>query len=199
MPNTLRNPVLASVHGDPGLGISALLVVAGTLFLTASAKIQVPFYPVPMTMQTFVVLFIGFAFGRRLGGFTALAYLAEGAVGLPVFAGTPEKGIGIPYILGPTGGYLVGFVFAAWTVGALAERGWDRSLLRAAAAALVGLVVVYIPGLVWLGTIIGWDRPVLALGLFPFLPGEVLKLALLAVALPLVWRHWGGKHDQDEV
>ena len=198
MPNSLRRPVLASVPGEPSLGRSALLVVAGTLFLTASAKVQVPFYPVPMTMQTFVVLFIGFALGRRLGALTALAYLVEGAVGLPVFAGTPENGVGIPYILGPTGGYLVGFVVAAWTVGALAERGWDRTFLRASVAALAGLIAVYIPGLVWLGSAIGWNQPVLALGLVPFLPGEMLKLALLAVALPLFWRFWGGIRDQDK-
>ena len=198
MPKSLQRLVLANVLGEPGMGRSALLVVAGTLFLTASAKVQVPFYPVPMTMQTFVVLFIGFAFGRRLGALATLAYLVEGAVGLPVFAGTPEKGVGIPYMLGPTGGYLVGFVVAAWTVGALAERGWDRTLLRAAVAALAGLVAVYIPGLVWLGSVIGWDKPVLALGLVPFLPGEALKLALLAVALPLVWRHLGGRRDRDQ-
>ena len=137
MPNALRSPVLADALGDSKLGKSILLVVVGSLFLAASAKIQVPFYPVPMTMQTFVVLFLGFALGSRLGALTVVVYLLEGAAGLPVFAGTPEKGIGIPYMLGPTGGYLVGFVLAAWAVGALAERGWGRSLPRAAMAAMV--------------------------------------------------------------
>ena len=197
MPNALRSPVLADALGDPKLGKSILLVVAGSLFLAASAKIQVPFYPVPMTMQTFVVLFLGFALGSRLGALTVVVYLVEGAAGLPVFAGTPEKGIGIPYMLGPTGGYLVGFVLAAWAVGALAERGWDRSLPRAAMAAIVGLVAVYLPGLTWLAAVVGWSERVLALGLIPFLPGEVLKIALLAIVLPLLWRHVGGDHGTE--
>ena len=197
MPNALRSPVLADALGDSKLGKSILLVVTGSLFLAASAKIQVPFYPVPMTMQTFVVLFLGFALGSRLGALTVVVYLVEGAAGLPVFAGTPEKGIGIPYMLGPTGGYLVGFVLAAWAVGALAERGWGRSLPRAAMAAMVGLVAVYLPGLAWLAAVVGWSERVLALGLMPFLPGEVLKIALLAIALPLIWRHVGGDHGTE--
>ena len=167
---------------------SLLLVVAGTALLTISAKVQIPFYPVPITMQTFVVLLIGFTFGWRLGGLTVLAYLAEGAVGLPVFAGTPERGIGIAYMMGPTGGYLLGFLAAAVVTGFLAERRWDRSLVRAAIAALLGLAVIFASGLTWLGTIIGWDNPVLDLGLWPFLPGEVLKLVLLAAVLPLAWK-----------
>src|SRR5690606_16484525 len=101
-----------------------LLAVGGSLLLTLSAKINVPFYPVPMTMQTFAVLLIGAAFGWRLGTATVLLYLAQGAAGLPVFAGTPEKGIGLLYLMGPTGGYLVGFAVAAAVVGWLAERGW---------------------------------------------------------------------------
>ena len=170
------------------LPINLLLVFAGTLLLAISAKIQIPFYPVPLTMQTFVVLLIGFSFGWRLGALTILAYLAQGAMGLPVFADTPERGIGIAYMLGPTGGYLLGFVVAAAITGALAERHWDRSLLSAGLAAVIGLAAIYACGLLWLGTLLGWDKPILAWGLLPFLPGEVLKLALLAGTLPLAWK-----------
>ena len=174
--------------GEAGLLKSVAIVLLGTLVLAISAKIQVPFYPVPMTMQTFVVLFIGFALGSRLGAITLLAYLAEGAAGLPVFAGTPEKGIGLAYMMGPTGGYLIGYVFAAFVTGWLAERGWDRAPLKAAAAALLGLAALYVPGILWLGGLLGWENPILAWGLWPFLPGEALKLALLAAVLPLAWR-----------
>ncbi len=164
------------------------LLVVGTLALWISAKVQVPFYPVPMTMQSFVVVVIGMAYGWKLGGATLLAYLAEGAIGLPVFAGTPERGIGLAYLLGPTGGYLFGFFLAATAVGYLAERRWDRSLLKAAAAMFVGFVLIYAPGLIWLGTVIGWDKPILELGLTPFIWGAVFKAGLAAAFLPLVWR-----------
>lgn len=164
------------------------LLVVGTLALWISAKVQVPFYPVPMTMQTFVVLVIGMAYGWKLGGATLLAYLAEGALGLPVFAGTPERGIGLAYMFGPTGGYLIGFFLAAVAVGYLAERGWDRSLLKAATAMLVGYVLIYTPGLIWLGTVIGWDKPILELGLTPFIWGAIFKAGLAAAVLPIVWR-----------
>ncbi|MCY4054075.1 MAG: biotin transporter BioY [Hyphomicrobiales bacterium] len=173
--------------------INLLYVIAGTLLLAISAKIQIPFFPVPLTMQTFVVLLIGFAFGWRLGGLTVLAYLAEGAAGLPVFAGTPEKGIGIAYMAGPTGGYLLGFLAAAVVTGFLAEKRWDRTWLGAAAAALIGLTVIYAFGLLWLGTVAGWDKPVLEWGLLPFLPGEALKLFLLGAVLPLAWKFFPGK------
>ncbi len=168
--------------------MTMVYVIAGTVLLAISAKIQIPFFPVPMTMQTFVVLLIGFTLGWRLGGFTTLAYLAEGAMGLPVFAGTPEKGIGIAYMVGPTGGYLLGFLLATVATGFLAERRWDRSWLGAAAAALIGLATIYAFGLAWLGTLVGWDKPVFEWGLFPFLPGEVLKLTLLVAVLPLAWK-----------
>ena len=168
--------------------MNLLIVIAGTLLLAVSAKVQIPFYPVPMTMQTFVVLLVGFTLGWRLGGLTMLAYLAEGALGLPVFAGTPEKGIGIAYMMGPTGGYLLGFFPAAVITGILAERHWDRSWLFAALAALLGLATIYFFGLTWLGTIVGWDKPILEWGLWPFLPAEALKLALLAAVLPVAWK-----------
>ncbi len=165
-----------------------MLAVVGSLALWLSAKIQVPFYPVPMTMQTFVVLVIGMAFGWRLGGATILLYLAEGAVGLPVFAGTPERGIGLAYMMGPTGGYLVGFFFSAVIVGWLAERGWDRRVIPTLVAMVAGTAIIFAFGVLWLGAFIGWDQPVLDLGLVPFLPGAAFKIALAAAVLPAIWR-----------
>ncbi len=165
-----------------------LLAVMGSLALWLSAKIQVPFYPVPITMQTFVVLVVGMAFGWRLGTTTVLLYLAEGMAGLPVFAGTPERGIGLAYMVGPTGGYLLGFLFGAAVVGWLGERGWDRRIATTLAAMVLGTTIIYVPGLIWLGTTIGWDKPVLELGLWPFLLGDALKVALAALALPSIWR-----------
>jgi len=167
---------------------NVILALAGTALLTLSAKIQVPFYPVPMTMQTFMVLTLGMAYGWRLGGATLLLYLAEGAMGLPVFAGTPEKGIGVAYMLGGTGGYLIGFVLAAALCGWLAERGWDRRFMTTALALLIGNIAIYVPGLLWLGSLFGWDKPILEWGLTPFLLGDLTKLLLAAVALPIVWR-----------
>lgn len=165
-----------------------LLAVMGSLALWLSAKIQVPFYPVPITMQTIVVLLVGMAFGWRLGTATVLLYLAEGALGLPVFAGTPERGTGLTYMAGPTGGYLLGFVFAAAAVGWLAQRGWDRRFATTLAAMALGTAIIYGPGLIWLGMEIGWDKPVLELGLWPFLPGDALKVALAALLFPSIWR-----------
>ncbi|MGF1594973.1 MAG: biotin transporter BioY [Kiloniellaceae bacterium] len=172
----------------PALARNTLLAVAGSLLLWASAKVQVPFYPVPITMTTFAVLAIGMAYGWRLGAATILLYLAEGAMGLPVFAGTPEKGIGLAYMAGPTGGYLLGYVLAAAACGWLAERGWDRNVATAALAMLVGNALIYAPGLLWLGTLFGWDKPILEWGLIPFITGDLLKLALVAAGLPLAWK-----------
>jgi biotin transport system substrate-specific component len=167
---------------------AVLLAIVGTGLLWLSAKIQVPFWPVPMTMQTFVVLVLGMAYGWRLAGATLILYLAEGALGLPVFAGTPEKGIGLAYMLGGTGGYLIGFVLAAAVCGFLAERGWDRRVVTTAVAMLIGNVVIYVPGLLWLGVLFGWDKPIIEWGLTPFILGDLTKLALAASILPLTWR-----------
>ena len=164
-----------------------LLALLGTALLAISAKVQVPFYPVPMTMQTLVVLAIGMAYGWRLGGATLLLYMAEGAAGLPVFAGTPEKGIGLAYMMGPTGGYLIGFVLAAVACGWLAERGWDRNVIKTALAMLIGNALIYLPGLLWLGGLLGWDKPILEWGLTPFILGDLTKLAMAAAVLPLAW------------
>lgn len=165
----------------------ALLVIGGSLAMWLSAKIQVPFYPVPITMQTFVVLAFGMAVGWRLAAVTLGLYLLQGALGLPVFAGTPEKGIGLAYMAGPTGGYLVGQFLAATLVGWLAERGWDRNVVLTAAAMLVGNALIYVPGLLWLGTVLGWDKPVLEWGLYPFVLGDLFKLGLAALVLPGAW------------
>lgn len=170
----------------------AILALAGTALLTLSAKVQVPMWPVPMTMQTFAVLGIGMAYGWRLGGATLMLYLAEGAVGLPVFS----KGGGIAYFYSATSmGYIYGFVLAAVLVGWLAGRGWDRNPATTALAMLIGNIVIYVPGLLWLGMIVGWDKPVLDWGLYPFLFGDLVKLALAAAVLPLAWKavqRWRG-------
>lgn len=168
-------------------------VIAGSLLLTLSAKVQVPFYPVPMTMQTLAVIGLGLALGPVRGAAAVALYLAEGALGLPVFAGTPEKGIGLAYMMGPTGGYLLGYIFAALLAGWLAGRGWDRNVFTAMAAALIAGAVIYVPGLFWLGSVIGWDKPVLALGLFPFIPGDIMKAVLAAVAFPAAWKWLSAK------
>lgn len=164
------------------------LLVLGSLLLTATAKFQIPFYPVPMTLTTLAALLIGATFGWRLGAATVAFYLAQGAMGLPVFAGTPERGIGLAYMMGPTGGYLLGFLLAAVVTGWLAERGWDRRLLPTLTMLTLGMAVIYLPGVLWLGTLFGWDQPILAWGVYPFLLGDALKIALAAATLPLVWR-----------
>jgi biotin transport system substrate-specific component len=158
---------------------AVLLALLGSALLTISAKIEVPFYPVPMTMQTLVVLLLGMAYGARLGTATVLLYLAEGAAGLPVFAGTPERGIGIPYMLGPTGGYLVGFMLSAAITGWLTER--RRDWLTLVLAVTAGSIVVFIPGVLWLAHLIGFEQAI-AHGLMPFLWATLVKGAI-AIAL----------------
>ncbi len=185
-PATLANAVWSEDKSNTLLR-NATLVIAGTIALWISAKIQIPFYPVPLNMGTLVVLLIGAAYGWRLGLVTVALYLAEGAAGLPVFAGTPEKGIGLAYMLGGTGGYLVGFLLAVGAVGWLAERGFDRNFFTTALAMLLGNVLIYAPGLLWLGTLFGWDKPILEWGLYPFILGDLTKLALAAAILPATW------------
>ncbi|KKJ75769.1 acetyl-COA carboxylase [Kiloniella litopenaei] len=170
-----------------------LMVFVGSLALWASAKIQIPFYPVPMTMQTTVVFMIGMAYGWRLGGLTIMLYLFEGAMGLPVFSGTPDKGLGLAYMMGTTGGYLLGFFFAAVLLGWLAEKGWDRNYISTAIAMIIGNAVIYSFGLLWLGSLVGWDKPVLEWGMLPFLMGDAVKLALASLLLPTVWKLLGNQ------
>jgi biotin transport system substrate-specific component len=162
------------------------LTLAGSLALAVSAKLQVPFYPVPMTMQSLVALLVGMAFGWRLGAATVLLYLFEGLLGLPVFAGTPEKGIGLAYMVGPTGGYLFGFMPGAMLAGWLAERGWDRSSWRTAIALSLGHAALFMTGVAWLAVYVGWSRAV-EFGLTPFLAGSLVKTALGVALVRAGW------------
>jgi biotin transport system substrate-specific component len=189
MPLTSPSATLAAAlfpAGRTSLIQSTVLAVIGSLALWASAKIQVPFWPVPMTMQTFAVLCLGAGLGRKLGTATVLLYLAEGAAGLPVFAGTPEKGLGLPYMMGPTGGYLAGFVVGAYVIGWLAERGLDRSVLKLAAAMTLGHVLILGLGAAWLSQFIGFEKA-WAVGVAPFYAATVFKTALGALCLPALW------------
>lgn len=158
------------------------LVAIGNLLLIASAKAQVPFWPVPMTLQTLAVVMIGATGGARLGFATLLVYLAEGAAGFPVFAGTPERGIGLLYMVGPTGGYLLGFLLAATLIGWLVESGFARSLPRIALSVLAAHATVHVFGLAWLATSVGFEKAV-AGGFVPFLPADLLKMAIAATAI----------------
>jgi biotin transport system substrate-specific component len=159
------------------------LIVLGVVLTTVSARIQVPLAPVPITMQTFAVLLIGAAYGAARGGTAMIAYVIAGACGLPVFA----LGAGTAYLLGPTGGYLAGFVIAAVTVGALAERGWDRTILRTLAAMTIGTACIFVPGLLWLAWWSGSAMTAVETGLIPHLPGSAVKILLAAGALPFAW------------
>lgn len=161
-----------------------VLILVGSLFLAVCAQITVWTVPVPVTMQTFGVLVIGAVYGWRLGAATVAAYLVEGALGLPFFAGLTG---GLPILFGPTGGYLFGFVAAAAAVGWLAERGWDRNILTMALAMLIGNVVLYVPGLLWLSTFFGWEKAI-EYGLVPFVLIDAVKLAAAALLLPAAWQ-----------
>ena len=155
-----------------------LIVILGSLALTISAKIKIPFYPVPMTMQTFVVMFLGLAFGYKIGLATVSLYLLEGIAGLPVFSNSPEKGIGLIYFTGPTMGYLIGFLSATVIAGMISSKD---NLLKTILKLLVSVSTIYILGVLWLGTLIGWDKPILEFGVYPFLLAELFKLALLVI------------------
>lgn len=168
----------------------ALLIAAAVIILTISAKVQIPLWPVPMTMQTYVVLVIGMAFGLRLGVTAVGTYVALGALGLPVFAGTPAQGAGLPYMLGPTGGYLLGFLAAAAACGALAERGWDRHLGASLVAMIFGHALIFLCGIAWLTTLVGLERAVEA-GLLPFVFATLVKTLLAAISLPIAWKFVG--------
>lgn len=184
---TPLSPIAPAMLGA-GWRSKAWLVVAAVALLTASAKIQIPLWPVPMTMQTYVVLVIGMGYGLRLGVTAIGSYLALGALGLPVFAGTPAQGVGLPYMLGPTGGYLVGFLLAAAACGLLAERGWDRRLMTSVVAMVLGHALIFVCGIAWLGSLIGAERAV-QVGLMPFILGTVIKTVLAAISLPIAWKY----------
>ena len=159
-----------------------LIAVIGTLLLTISAKIKIPFYPVPMTMQTFMILLIGVTLGKKIGLLTVSLFLFEGIFGLPVFAGTPEKGVGLVYFTGPTMGYLIGFLLAAYFSGNLNLNNKLIIFLKL----IFSVSFIYILGLAWLGTLIGWDKPIFKLGAEPFLLAELFKVTLLTFLYPLI-------------
>ena len=198
--HTLMNAIWpAGPSGAQQAARMVALVVGGTFVMSMSAKLHVPFWPVPMTMQTFATLVIGMAYGWRLAGVTILLYLAEGALGLPVFSGTPERGIGLAYMTGPTGGFLLGFALAAVAAGWLAEQGWDRRVITTAAGLAIANLLIYVPGVAWLALWYGGAGAsflpegatavdaAFQSGLIPFLPGDILKLALATAVLPLAW------------
>ncbi|EIE50525.1 bioY family protein [Citreicella sp. 357] len=166
----------------------AVLVIAGIALLAVAAQIKVPMWPVPVTMGTFAVLAMGAAYGARLGLVTILGYMLIGALGFDVFAGSSAEASGLTYMMGGTGGYLVGYVLAVLALGTLARMGWDRSAPKMAGAMLFGNVLIYVPGLIWLGMLYGWDKPILQWGLTPFLVGDALKLAMAALLLPAAWK-----------
>ncbi|SVE13275.1 uncharacterized protein METZ01_LOCUS466129, partial [marine metagenome] len=143
-----------------------LVIFLGSILLTISSKIKIPFYPVPMTMQTFVVLFLGMSFGYRVGLATVSLYLVEGIMGLPVFSNSPEKGVGFVYFTGPTMGYLIGFLFATFLAGYFNFKG---NILNNFIKLLISVSTIYILGFFWLGNLIGWDKPIMQLGVTPFL------------------------------
>ena len=154
------------------------LIFIGTIALTISAKIKIPFYPVPMTMQTFMVMFIGIAFGYKMGLATISLYLIEGIAGFPVFSNSPEKGIGLAYFVGPTMGYLIGFLTACYFS---SKINFKDNFLKILAKLILSVSTIYILGVLWLGTLIGWDKPILQLGVVPFLLAESFKIILLTI------------------
>ena len=159
-----------------------IVILISSTLLAISAKLKIPFYPVPMTMQTFVVLLIGVCFCWKLGGVIISFYLLEGIVGLPVFSGTPEKGSGIIYFVGPTMGYLIGFVFAAMLSGFFK---FNKNLLLNFLKLVLSVSIIYFLGVIWLGTLIGWSKPIIELGVMPFLLAEIFKIVLLSLIVTL--------------
>ena len=156
------------------------LALIGSIILAVSSKIKIPFYPVPMTMQTLVVLIIGIGFGWKLGLATVSLYLFEGIIGLPVFSGTPEKGIGLIYFTGPTMGYLIGFLVAVYISG---KFSYDNNLVKNFLKLMLATSFIYILGMSWLGSLIGWDKPIFQLGAQPFLLAELFKILIATFAI----------------
>ncbi|MDB4111984.1 biotin transporter BioY [Yoonia sp.] len=191
----LNDKVLTEAFG-PSEGTAlrikqAVMVVLGIMALAILAKVKIPMWPVPITMGTFAVLTIGATYGPRLGLTTILGYMIIGALGFDVFAGSSAEAYGLTYMMGGTGGYLVGYVLATLALGWAARAGWDRSVLMMAFAMLLGNVLIYVPGIAWLGVLYGFDQPILAWGLTPFLIGDALKLVLAALLVPAVWKLLG--------
>ena len=156
------------------------LALIGSITLAISSKIKIPFYPVPMTMQTLVVLIIGIGFGWKLGLATISLYLFEGIIGLPVFSGSPEKGVGLIYFTGPTMGYLLGFLVAVYVSGKFI---YDNNLVKNFFKLLIATSFIYILGMAWLGSLIGWEKPIFQLGAQPFLLAELLKILIATFSI----------------
>lgn len=175
----------------------ALLIGVGVLVLTVAAQTKIPVMgsPVAINLGTLAVLGLGAVYGPRLGLMTLAAYLAIGALGFDIFQSSDSDLRGLAYIAGPTGGYLLGFVLAMLALGKAARAGWDRSPIKLALAMLLGNVLIYVPGLLWLGFLFGWDKPILAWGLTPFLFGDALKLALASTLLPASWKLFGNRKN----
>ena len=159
---------------------SLIIVILSSIILTISAKIKIPFYPVPMTMQTFVVLLLGISFGYRIAIASVGLYLLEGILGLPVFSNSPEKGVGISYFFGPTMGYLIGFIFASFLAGYFK---YNANYFLTFIKLSIATSIIYLLGVLWLGNLIGWDKPILQFGVYPFLLAELFKLMLLTVLI----------------
>ena len=180
---TLINSVLSTYNVNTYIK-NISLVLFGTLLLALSSKIQVPFWPVPMTMQTFVVFIIGMSYGWRLAFSTLIVYLIEGALGLPVFA----KGGGLLYLIGPTAGYLYGMTVAAGVMGFFAERGYAKTYFQSLIPLMIGTIIIFALGVGYLGSVIGYDKA-LAAGLYPFIPSEFFKIALAIALIPTIWKY----------
>ena len=157
---------------------SLVIIFLGSIILTVSAKIKIPFYPIPMTMQTFVVLFLGVSLGYKIALASVSLYLLEGILGLPVFSNSPERGIGLAYFTGPTMGYLIGFLSACFLASLVKE---DDNYFLIFIKLILSVSTIYILGVMWLGTLIGWHKPILELGVMPFLIAEIFKICLLTV------------------
>ena len=183
-PHTTLADVLSSRQQRSWL-LDAVLVVLFSAFVALTAQVEIPLWPVPLTLQTLGVLFTGAVLGSRRGALALLLYLTEGALGLPVFAGGAS---GVGYMLGPTGGYLVGFVIAAGVVGWLAQRGWDRRLVWAAVAMVIGNVIIYVCGVAWLAVFLGDLWGALVKGMLLFVVGDLIKIAVAALTLPGGWK-----------
>ena len=164
---------------------SLLIILLGSINLAISSKIKIPFYPVPMTMQTFVVLLIGMSFGYKIGLATIGLYLIEGIAGLPVFSNSPERGVGLTYFTGPTMGYLIGF-FSACFLASLIKT--DDNYFIIFIKLILSVSTIYILGVLWLGTLIGWDKPIIQLGVVPFLLAEIFKIGLLTILAKKIFK-----------
>lgn len=178
----IRPDISSSLPATRSLPRQALMIVAGVALMTLAAKTQVPFWPVPMTLHTLAVMGFAVAFGPRMACAIFIAYLATGAAGLPVFSGSPERGIGLAYMIGPTGGYLAGFLVASWLTGWLAQNG---TLLRRLFAMLAGLVVVYAFGMAWLVAFLPTAK-LFSVGVAPFILGDLVKIGVVAAASMLL-------------